>query len=73
MVRPKRRLVDICRSNTNLMIPRAQVQLGEEFGAVQLIQEFLTVGIILSKINLSESDVQLYLSKSQQDSFILKK
>jgi ethanolamine utilization cobalamin adenosyltransferase len=28
-------------------------------------------GIILSKINLSESDVQLYLSESQQDSFYI--
>ena len=37
MMHAKRRLVDICWVNTNLVISRAELQLGEELCAMQLV------------------------------------
>ena len=37
----ERRLVDVGRIHADLMIPRAQVKLGEEPGAVEFVQELI--------------------------------
>ena len=35
------RLCDVCGVHTDLVVARAEVQLGEELGAMQLIQQFI--------------------------------
>ena len=41
MVGAENRLLDICRVHAHLMVPRAEVELGEEFGPVQLVEELV--------------------------------
>jgi hypothetical protein len=35
------RLVDVCLPHAHLMVPQAQIELGEEFGAMELIQQLV--------------------------------
>jgi hypothetical protein len=41
IVRPERRLGDVFSPHPDLMIARAQIELGEELGAVQLVQQLV--------------------------------
>ena len=40
----ERRLVDITRPHANLVVPGAKVQLGEESGAVEFVEQFVHYG-----------------------------
>jgi hypothetical protein len=40
-MRTERRLLDVVGLHAHLMVAEAQVQLGEELGAVQFIEQFL--------------------------------
>jgi hypothetical protein len=44
VVSPERRLVDIRRLHANLMVPRAQVQFGEEARALELVEQLVDDG-----------------------------
>uniref|UniRef100_A0A0A9BSS0 Uncharacterized protein n=1 Tax=Arundo donax TaxID=35708 RepID=A0A0A9BSS0_ARUDO len=41
VMRAERRFVDVLRPHADLVVPRPQIQLGEEFGAVELVQQLI--------------------------------
>jgi hypothetical protein len=53
VVGAERRLVDVLRPHAHLVIPGPEVQLGEELGAVELVEELSTTGIGKASLTLS--------------------